>query len=92
MNDEMPLIPTRTRRLVSIRAGGCCEICGRRAALDFHRTTHEQLGHERPDDVLALCETCHEAAHVDPAGEVWDNPDDMAAHWEAFHHAMEKDD
>ena len=92
MSDDAPLIPARTRRLVSIRAGGRCEICGERAALEFHRTTHERVGHERPDDVLALCPPCHTAAHRDPAGDTWDNVDDMAAHWELYHHAMDKDD
>lgn len=92
MSIDQRLIPTRTRRLVSIRSGGCCEVCGERAALDFHRTTHERLGHERPDDVLALCPPCHARAHRDPAGDTWDDPDEMASHWEAFHNAMEKDD
>lgn len=86
------LIPTRTRRLVSIRAGGCCEVCGQRAALEFYRNTHEWLGRERPDHVLALCPRCHEHARTDAAGEVWADPDEMAAHWGAFHHAMEKND
>lgn len=92
MHDDTATIPSRTRRLVSIRAGGCCEICGQRAALEFHRTTHERLGHERTDDVLAVCQPCHTNAHRDPAGDMWDDPDELAAHWDAFHHAMEKDD
>jgi hypothetical protein len=86
------LIPARTRRLVSIRAAGRCEICATAGVVNFHRTTHERMGHETPADVLALCSGCMVAALTDAAGETWDNPDDMAAHWDAFHHAMEKDD
>lgn len=92
MNDHPEFIPARTRRLVRIRAAGRCEVCATPAALEFHRTTHERPGQERPDDVLAVCHDCHTAAHRDPAGQMWDDPDDMAAHWDAFHHAMEKDD
>lgn len=86
------MIPARTRRFVVVRANGCCEICGTRAALDFHRTTHERLGEETPGDVLAVCSRCKADAMHDPAGDSWENPDDMNAHWDAFHHAMEKDD
>lgn len=89
---DTALIPARTRRLVSIRAGGRCEICGVAAVLTFHRTTHERPRAETPADVLGLCSPCAAAALTDAAGDSWDNPDDMAAHWDAFHHAMEKED
>lgn len=92
MNTERDGIPTNTRRLVARRAAGRCEVCGERGVLNFHRTTHERPGRETAGDVLALCPRCTAAALTDAAGDEWDNPDDMAAHWDAYHHAAEKDD
>jgi hypothetical protein len=89
---ETNLIPARTRRLVSIRAAGRCEVCNAAGVLTFSRTTHERPGKETPADVLALCSPCAAAALTDAAGDTWDSPDDMNAHWDAFHHAMEKED
>lgn len=84
-------IPARTRRLVSIRAAGSCEVCGARGVLVFHRTTHEHPGRETPAEVLALCQPCDDAAHRDPAGDTWDDPEEMAAHWATYHEHMERE-
>jgi hypothetical protein len=91
MNEPSWDIPARTRRLVVIRSAGRCEICSTPAVLEFHRTTHEHTGHETPAEVLAVCSRCHVQAHTDAAGDAWDSPDDMAAHWSAFHEAMENE-
>lgn len=44
------------------RAGGRCEYCGKSAELQVHHLTYKRLGEERPSDVMALCERCHEIA------------------------------
>ncbi len=31
--------------------------------LEVHHLTYERLGHERPDDLLVLCERCHSVEH-----------------------------
>lgn len=36
-----------------------CEMCGG-AATEAHHTTYERLGHERPDDMVAVCRQCHQ--------------------------------
>jgi hypothetical protein len=55
----------RRRRARALRrAGGRCETpgCGGRA-VDVHHTTYQDLGHERPWQLRALCERCHARLH-----------------------------
>lgn len=92
MMDDSATIPARTRRLVSIRAGGCCEVCGRRDALVFHRLTTDKIGHERPDDVLAVCTSCRETCDTDPPAEVWEDADEIHNHFDAYHNTMGNED
>lgn len=49
------------RKRVLERAGGCCEICGIPGGyhLDVHHLTYVRFWHERPEDLAALCRTCH---------------------------------
>jgi hypothetical protein len=51
---------------VWVRAGGCCEDCGKSGkgiALDLHHLTYERFGRELPEDVLLICRECHEHRH-----------------------------
>jgi len=41
-----------------------CEVCGCRDRLQVHHLNYDRLGHERPDDLLVLCEDCHIALHT----------------------------
>lgn len=44
------------------RAGGVCERCNGTGPLEIHHVTYERLGCEKAQDLLALCEHCHEIA------------------------------
>lgn len=55
----------RARRGAAIRAaGGACEDCGRSflVCLDVHHLHYANLGAEPPEDLMALCRDCHDAA------------------------------
>lgn len=48
------------------RYGYRCAVCNASAknvVLHAHHRTYQRLGHERPDDLVALCETCHALFH-----------------------------
>lgn len=51
-------------RACKARAGWKCERCGALARgvgwLEAHHLTYVRLGHEWPEDLMALCHTCHE--------------------------------
>lgn len=43
------------------RAGGMCERCGLRPAVDVHHLHYNTLGREADCDLLAVCRVCHPA-------------------------------
>lgn len=45
------------------RSSGRCEQCGATYNLHVHHKTYARLGHEHPEDVMVLCEVCHEREH-----------------------------
>ena len=45
------------------RAKYCCQLCNSRKRLEVHHRTYERLGRELPEDVIALCDGCHEIFH-----------------------------
>jgi hypothetical protein len=53
------------------RSGGLCERCGAKQQATHH-LTYERLGHERLEDLLGVCNPCHEylsgKGELDPAG------------------------
>jgi hypothetical protein len=52
----------REKRIEALaRAGWRCQRC-RRLATEVHHVTYARLGHEWPDDLEALCDTCHPVA------------------------------
>lgn len=52
-------------REYAIRAsGGRCSLCNAPSRLQAHHRTYENLGEERPRDVITLCESCHETFHA----------------------------
>lgn len=53
----------RTRQRILQRAKGRCESCGTRARLQVHHLNYDNLGNESPEDLQALCGTCHEKTH-----------------------------
>jgi hypothetical protein len=52
------------RARIRLRAAGSCEVCSCSAALQVHHLTYATLGQEGDNDLLAVCETCHEVAHL----------------------------
>lgn len=57
------------RRRVLKRAGGICEGCGERKAVQVHHLTYERLGDEMLFDLVAVCLACHEKIHGHPIGD-----------------------
>jgi 5-methylcytosine-specific restriction endonuclease McrA len=51
------------RRTVLARCGGVCERCRHAAASHVHHLTYIRKYRERPEDLQALCEPCHEFTH-----------------------------
>ena len=50
----------RKRLAAFKRAGWKCEVCGKVCRLTGHHKTYERFGSEHPDDILAVCKSCHE--------------------------------
>jgi 5-methylcytosine-specific restriction endonuclease McrA len=85
-----------------LRAKRCCENCGGRLPLELHHLryyyqpdprypfTEPIDGHETPDDLAALCRDCHHGRHIDPNGDFWRDPEDMADAWFGFRWEMDK--
>jgi 5-methylcytosine-specific restriction endonuclease McrA len=47
------------------RAGWRCEHCGSDGPLEVHHWTYARIGHERADDLIVLCDECHDGVHGD---------------------------
>lgn len=45
------------------RAKGICERCHKAAVRNVHHLTYERVGHELPEDLIALCRSCHKRMH-----------------------------
>jgi len=56
-----------------------CECCGETDRLSVHHLTYKRIGHERTDDLIVLCKSCHWVAD-----EMRRNPDsDLRQRYEA---------
>lgn len=51
------------RLSVIAKRGRYCQDCGSSRDVQLHHLTYERLGHERPEDVRLLCDTCHQIEH-----------------------------
>ena len=51
------------RNMALRRDGFVCKRCGSAKNLNVHHITYKNLGHEEMDDLVTLCETCHEYIH-----------------------------
>lgn len=45
------------------RAGNRCQVCNSASSLQIHHRTYERRGAELPEDLIALCSTCHATFH-----------------------------
>jgi len=58
------------------RAGHRCQLCYSKMRLEVHHRTYERLGHELPDDLVVLCDRCHERHSVAlPSPVLWEIQD-----------------
>lgn len=51
------------RRKVWLRSRRWCERCDNSMSAHVHHLTYERIGHERLEDLQAVCENCHEFLH-----------------------------
>ena len=51
------------RALALRRAGHKCQLCSSRKFLQVHHNNYNRLWSEWPEDVLVLCDQCHEKHH-----------------------------
>jgi len=57
-------------------AGERCQLCGGHKDLQVHHNNYNCLGHERPEDLVVLCDRCHELYEINkipalPAEEIF---------------------
>ncbi len=46
------------------RADYRCQVCNRSGPLEVHHRTYERRGREAPQDLIVLCDRCHEVFHL----------------------------
>lgn len=58
-------------------AGERCQVCNSRTGLQVHHRDYARFRHERPEDLIVLCEKCHAKHHNQMTEEelLWDEPD-----------------
>ena len=57
----------RKREYILKRSNGNCERCGKKA-YNVHHKTYERVGYERPEDLMAVCKSCHGKEHSENPG------------------------
>ena len=55
------------RPVVVARAGGACHVCADPGTVVHHRKLRSQGGTNEVDNLMLLCQTCHEYVHNHPA-------------------------
>lgn len=45
------------------RSGNRCQICNSPSTLSVHHRTYERRGNENPEDLIVLCQSCHQLFH-----------------------------
>lgn len=51
------------RRYWSSNLPKMCEVCGQTIGLQLHHRSYKRLGHERLQDIVLLCRSCHDNVH-----------------------------
>jgi hypothetical protein len=51
------------RRYKLQQAGHRCQGCDSDELLEVHHLTYDRVGHERPEDLMVLCNLCHAKEH-----------------------------
>lgn len=52
------------RELAILFYGECCSSCNSVKKIQVHHLSYARLGNEPMDDLMVLCETCHQKAHI----------------------------
>ena len=52
-----------TRNKALEKAGRKCQLCSNKSNLQVHHTTYENLGCEKENDLIVLCDKCHGKFH-----------------------------
>lgn len=53
----------KARAAALARAGSRCQVCSCKTHLQVHHNTYKNLGEEKPEDLVVLCDSCHETFH-----------------------------
>ena len=53
----------KARAAALARAGNRCQVCACKTHLQVHHNTYKNLGEEKPEDLVVLCDSCHETFH-----------------------------
>jgi 5-methylcytosine-specific restriction endonuclease McrA len=51
------------RGKIKARDGHKCVLCASRNKLEVHHNCYDHLGYEPPEDLITLCDGCHEKHH-----------------------------
>lgn len=64
-----------------------CQACGSPDQLQVHHAHYDTLGDEQPQDLVLLCDPCHEATHNYewPAEEIEDLRAENPRNWQLLH-------
>lgn len=66
-NLRSPAWHEKRRKLIRSNPDAYCYCCGilhsPATPLDLHHLTYERLGHELPEDIVAVCRPCHDLIH-----------------------------
>ena len=54
------------RKIKLIESDYKCQRCGEKQNLQVHHKHYENIKKEKPEDLVVLCDVCHEMAHEDP--------------------------
>lgn len=55
-----------TRQAALRRAKGKCSVCHSEIDLHVHHLNYDNVGDEKPEDLIVLCECCHTLEHNRP--------------------------
>ena len=61
------------RARAMLRAADHCQVCGSAYKLETHHNSYAHVGQERDDELIVLCDTCHELyrSRMQPLMPIW---------------------
>jgi len=58
------------RQLILHRDKNKCQRCNRRGGLEVHHLNYERVGREKDNDLVTLCDRCHNDIHWEQRGKI----------------------